>query len=70
MKPLPKIARIIEVQPFQLTLLWNTSEIRLLDFAPLFERWETEGDTQMARLRNWETFKQVGLSDNRTLTLA
>ena len=67
MKPLPKIVRIIEVQPFQLTLLWNTSEIRMLDFAPLFERWETEGDAKMAALQNWETFKQVALSENRTL---
>jgi DNA-binding XRE family transcriptional regulator len=67
MKPLPKIARIIEVKPFKITLLWNTSEIRELDFAPLFEQWEAEGDTQMAALRDWETFKQVTLSENRTL---
>ncbi len=67
MKPLPKIARIIEIQPFQLTLLWNTAEIRLLDFAPLFERWETEGDTAMAPLKSWDIFKQVALSENRTL---
>lgn len=67
MKPLPKIARIIEVKPFKITLLWNTSEIRELDFAPLFEQWETEGDTKMAALRDWETFKQVTLSENRTL---
>ena len=65
---MPKIARIIEVQPFQLTLLWNTSEIRVLDFAPLFEVWEKEGDTKMAVLKDWETFRQVALSENRTLS--
>ncbi|GAB4490298.1 MAG: hypothetical protein OHK0019_08920 [Saprospiraceae bacterium] len=67
MKPLPKIARIIEVKPFKITLLWNTSEIRELDFAPLFGQWEAEGDTKMAALRDWETFKQVTLSENSTL---
>lgn len=67
MKPLPKIARIIEVKPFKITLLWNISEIRVLDFAPLFEQWEAEGDTKMAALRDWETFKQVAVSENRTL---
>lgn len=67
MKPLPKIARILEIEPFKITLLWNTSEIRLLDFTPLFEQWELEGDAQMAALRDWETFKQVTVSENRTL---
>ena len=67
MKPLPKIARILEVEPFKVTLLWNTSEIRLSDFAPLFEQWEVEGDSNMAALRDWETFKQVTVSENRTL---
>lgn len=67
MKPLPKIARILEIKPFKITLLWNTSEIRLSDFAPLFEQWEAEGDSKMATLRDWETFKQVAVSENRTL---
>ncbi|MFN0216073.1 MAG: helix-turn-helix domain-containing protein [Saprospiraceae bacterium] len=67
MKPLPKISRIIGVEPFKITLLWNTSEIRLLDFAPLIKQWEAEGDNKMAALRDWETFKQVALSENRTL---
>jgi hypothetical protein len=52
MQPLPKISRIIKVQPFKLTLLWNTSEIRISDFAPLFEVWEKEGDNKMATLKD------------------
>lgn len=67
MKPLQKISRIIAVEPFKITLLWNTSEIRILDFAPLFKQWEAEDDSKMATLREWETFKQVALSENRTL---
>jgi len=67
MKPLQKISRIIAVEPFKITLLWNTSEIRVLDFAQLCKQWEAEGDSKMAALRDWETFKQVTLSENRTL---
>ncbi|MDZ4679335.1 MAG: helix-turn-helix transcriptional regulator [Saprospiraceae bacterium] len=67
MKPLQKISRIIAVEPFKITLLWNTSEIRALDFAQLCNQWEADGDSKMAALRDWETFKQVTLSENRTL---
>jgi hypothetical protein len=67
MKSLPKIVRIIKVEPFNVLLLWSTSEIRILDFKPLFERWETEDDTQMMALQEWDTFKQVSISENRTL---
>lgn len=67
MKSLPKIVRIIQVEPFKITTLWNTSEIRVLDFAPLFEAWEAEGDAKMAVLRDWEIFKQVAISEDRTL---
>jgi len=67
MKSLPKIARILKVTPFKITLLWNTSEIRILDFVPLFEIWEKEGDTNIIALRDWDIFKQVGLSENGTL---
>lgn len=67
MKPLKKISRIIAIEPFKITLLWNTSEIRILDFTGLFKQWEAEGDHQMASLRDWDIFKQVALSENRTL---
>ena len=67
MKPLPKIARILEVEPFKITLLWNTSETRELDFVPLFGQWEAEGDRKMEALRDRDTFKQVAIFENRTL---
>lgn len=67
MKSLPKIARIIQVEPFKITMLWNTSEVRILDFAPLFKIWETNADSNMVKLRDWEIFKKVSLSENHTL---
>ncbi len=64
---MPKIARVLDIAPFKLTLLWNTSEIRILDFAPLFEVWEKEGDSKMSALQDFETFNQVTISDAGTL---
>ncbi len=68
MKSLPKIIRIIEITPFKISMLWNTSEIRILDFAPLFEVWEKDGDINMLALKEWDAFKQVELSANGTLS--
>ncbi|MEQ1747492.1 MAG: helix-turn-helix transcriptional regulator [Saprospiraceae bacterium] len=68
MKTLPKILRIIAIQPFELTLLWNTSEIRMLDFVPLFDRWKKEGDISLLPLCDWDVFQKVTLSETRTLS--
>lgn len=67
MKHLPNIARIIKVEPFKITMLWNTFEVRALDFTPLFEVWAAEGDTKMADLQDWKIFSKVALSENHTL---
>lgn len=67
MDALPKIIRIIKIEPFKLTLLWNTSEIRILNFEPLFAQWEAEGDLSMSALQDWEVFQKVTLSKSHTL---
>ncbi|MBV6441018.1 MAG: hypothetical protein EPGJADBJ_02695 [Saprospiraceae bacterium] len=67
MKKLPNIARIIKVEPFKITMIWSTLEVRVLDFAPLFEIWEAEADANVAALRDWKTFKKVTISENHTL---
>ncbi len=67
MTTLPKIVRIIKIQSFKVTLFWSNFEIRLLDFAPLLDQWETEGDTSFTALRDKEAFKSVVLSENHTL---
>lgn len=67
MESLPKIVRILEITPFKITLLWNTAEIRIIDFIPLFEDWERQGDTHITPLKEWDTFKQATISGNGTL---
>ncbi len=67
MQQLPKIARILEVVPFQITLLWGTGDTQTIDFEPLFALWKVEGDSKMVPLQDWEAFRQVALSENGTL---
>ena len=67
MKKLPKISRILNVEPFSITLLWSTSEVRSVDFLPLFTQWTAEGDTFMLPLMSWDNFKLAAISENKTL---
>lgn len=64
---LPRITKILAVEPFSVTALWTTGEVRLIDFKPLFAQWKEQTDTRMYPLFNFEIFKQVSLSPTRTL---
>lgn len=65
---LPRIAKILAVEPFQITTLWTTAEIRRIDFVPLFAYWRQENDAHLFPLFNPEIFKQVALSPLYTLS--
>lgn len=67
MKLLPKIIRILEITPFKITVLWNTAEIRVIDFSPLFQVWEEEGEAYVTDIKEWDVFKKATVSDNGTL---
>lgn len=64
---LPRIIKILEIKPFKLLLLWTTSEVREIDFSSSFERWSKQGDKNLLRLQNYDDFKQVKISEGRTL---
>ncbi len=64
---LPRITKIIQVEPFKILLLWNSSEVREIDFDIFFKKWVTENNQNLLRLENYEDFKQVTLSDEKTL---
>jgi DNA-binding XRE family transcriptional regulator len=64
---LPRITKIIQVEPFKIQLLWNNSEVREIDFDIFFKKWVTENNQNLLRLENYEDFKQVTLSDEKTL---
>ena len=67
MKSLPRINKILKVESFKIQLLWNNSEVREIDFTLFFQKWEKEGNSDLLRLKDIEAFKQVRLSEQRTL---
>ena len=70
MKSLPRITKILKVEPFKIQLLWNNSEVREIDFTILFVKWQQDGNTALLRLKDFEAFKQVRLSEHRNLEWA
>lgn len=64
---IPGISRILKVEPFKITCLWNTGETKVIDFGKLFKEWDVQpGDIDSA-LTDYEVFKQVGLTDTLNL---
>ncbi|MEZ0612485.1 helix-turn-helix domain-containing protein [Fibrella sp. WM1] len=64
---LPRIVRVIAVEPFVITALWTTTEIRRIDFARLFDQWKHDEDTRLYPLFDYEVFKLAAVSPARTL---
>ncbi|RAJ90053.1 helix-turn-helix protein [Larkinella arboricola] len=64
---LPRITKVLQVEPFTITVLWTTSEVRTIDFEPLFTQWKDQGDTRLLPLMDYATFQQVAISPTRTL---
>ena len=64
---LPRITKILEITPFKLQLLWTTSEVREIDFNKFFDKWSKESNETLLRLKNFEDFKQVQVSEEKTL---
>jgi DNA-binding XRE family transcriptional regulator len=67
MPAMPRISRILAVEPFVITTLWTTAEVRQIDFAPLFDDWKQQGDTRLFPFFSYDTFKEVAVSPSRTL---
>ena len=64
---LPRIAKILAIEPFKITALWTTSEIRDIDFVPLFNQWKQENDARFFPLFDFDVFRQAAVSPARTL---
>ncbi len=62
------IKEIIDVEPFKITLRFNTGEIRQIDLADKLSEWATSPPSKFAELKNYEVFKQVKL-DRESETL-
>lgn len=64
---LPRITRILSIEPFKITALWTTAEIRQNDFELLFDQWKHENDSRLFPLFQYDTFKRVAVSPTHTL---
>ncbi|MCY7351202.1 MAG: DUF2442 domain-containing protein [Cytophagaceae bacterium] len=61
---LPRIKQIVSVQPYKVTYLWNTGEVREVDLQPYITASKSNGP--IARLADEHLFEQVK-TDGRTL---
>lgn len=63
---LPRIRQILSVEPYKVTCLWNTGEVREIDLQPLLADSATKLNSPVNRLLDKQLFKQVK-TDGRTL---
>ena len=55
------VKEIISVEPFKITLRFNTGEVRQVNLADKLNEWAINPESKFAELRNYEVFKQVKL---------
>ena len=62
-----RIVKILTIEPFKVTALWTTAEVRRNDFETLFDQWKQDNDARLFPLFQYDVFKQVTVSPSRTL---
>jgi hypothetical protein len=65
MNNIPFITQIIKVEPFKITSLWNTGEVRVNDFEKEFT--ESGKHEAFYQLADYDIFKYVSIGDVGTL---
>ena len=63
MNQLVRISKILNIEPFKITALWNNGEIRTNDFTQTFEQWKASENTHLLGLTAWEIFKNVSVTN-------
>lgn len=61
---LPRVKTILSVEPYKITCLWNTGEVREVDFKPYLTEFKPQ--SPIARLADKRLFSEVK-TDGRTL---
>ena len=67
MNKLPRITEIIKIEPFKVTCRWSTGEVRVIDFEILFEEWKLNELQFESQLYDFQVFKFVSVSEEKTL---
>ncbi len=55
------VKEIVNVEPFKITLRFNTGEIRQVNLADKLNEWATNSQSKFAELKDYEVFKRVKL---------
>jgi hypothetical protein len=55
------VKEIISVEPFKITLRFNTGEVRQVNLADKLNEWASNPQSKFAELKDYEIFKQVRL---------
>ncbi len=63
---LPRIRQIVSVEPYKVTCLWTTGEVRVIDLQPFLTDSAAKPNSPVNRLLDKQLFKQVK-TDGRTL---
>ena len=65
---LPRIKSILSVEPYLITCLWTTGEVRIIDLEKELKGKEVENNPVLSKLMNEEIFKSVKVdSDSGTV---
>ena len=55
------IEEILNVEPYKLTVRFNTEEVRQIDLSEKLNEWGSNPKSKFAELKNPDTFKKVAL---------
>ena len=61
---LPRVKTILSVEPYKVTCLWNTGEVRQIDFQPYLT--ESKLQSPIARLADKQLFSKVKTDGQRS----
>ncbi len=64
----PKVVEVLNVEPFKVTCLWSTGQVRVNDFTEEMEEWKVQNYEIYLPLTNYAVFSSVAISEAGTLT--
>jgi len=64
---IPHITRILNVEPFKVTCVWDTGEVQVKDFEDDIARWKSTNYELLLPLSDYENFRHVSVNDTGTL---
>lgn len=64
---IPRITQIFKVEPFKITCLWDTGEMRVKDFEADLIQWQATNYELLLPLSDYDKFRHVSLGETGTL---